>query len=161
MVISQIFYIRYNFNMNTIETLRLIAATGCGIQIGGFLILSLLHKPLLNNWPQNIELNWLFKRFYRFNTAISIISGFFAILGEARSTGFLLAILGMSYILLHTHLLPAILSVHQQISNNASFPTRRSPSQSLKILSKIQITVHFTQLMVVMYIVYKLSTSPL
>ncbi|MDH5423405.1 MAG: hypothetical protein OEY29_00255 [Gammaproteobacteria bacterium] len=147
--------------MTTIEILRLIAATGCGIQIGGFLLLSLLHRPLLHNWPKNIELDWLFKRYYRFNTIISAISGVFAILGEARSTGFLLAILGMSYILLLTHLLPAMLNLHQQINNKPSFLTRRSPSQSLAILGKLQITAHFFQLIVIMYIVYMLAVSPL
>lgn len=146
--------------MDTVEILRLIAATGCGIQIGGFLLLSLFHKPLFSSWPQNIELSWLFKRFYRFNTAISIISGCFAIFGEARSTGFLLAILGMSYILLLTHLLPAILNTHQQIDKKTSYTTKRSPSESLKILNNIQITAHFSQLTLIIYIVYKLSTSP-
>ena len=147
--------------MDTIETLRLIAATGCGTQIGGFLLLSPFHKPLFNDWPQNIEISWLFKRFYRFNTTISIISGFFAILGEARSTGFLLAVLGMSYILLLTHLLPAMLNVHQQINKTNAYPTKRTPSQTLNLLNNIQIVTHFSQLTVVIYIIYTLSITPI
>lgn len=143
--------------MDTIETLRLVAATGCGIQIGGFLLLSLFHKPLFSRWPQDIELSRLFKIFYRFNTAISIISGVFAIFGEARSAGFLLAVLGMSYVLLLTHLLPAILNTHHEINNGSSHTARRSPSESLILLCKLQITAHFLQLSTIIYIVYKLS----
>jgi hypothetical protein len=143
--------------MDTIETLRLIAATGCGIQIGGFLLLSLFHKPLFSRWPQDIELCSLFKIFYRFNTSISIISGVFAILGEARSAGFLLAILGMSYILLLTHMLPAILNTHQELNKGSAFTARRPPYETLKLLNKVQITAHFLQLSTIVYIVYKLS----
>ena len=147
--------------MDTIEILRLMAATGCGIQIGGFLLLSLFHKPLFSRWPQDIELNKLFKIFYRFNTAISIISGILAILGEARSTGFLLAIIGMSHILLLTHMLPAIQNAHQKVDKKETFITKRSPSETLRILNKVQITAHFLQLLAILYIVYKLSTSSL
>lgn len=145
--------------MDTIETLRLIAATGCGIQMGGFLLLSLFHKPLFKQWPQNIELSDLFKIFYRFNTAISIISGVFAILGEARSAGFLLAIVGMSHLILLTHLLPAILSTHSAINKTKSYTPKRSPTNTLKILNKIQKIAHFLQLIAISYIVYKLSIS--
>ncbi len=147
--------------MDTIETLRLMAATGCGIQIGGFILLSLFHKPLFSRWPQDIELNLLFKIFYRFNTAISIISGVLAILGEARSMGFLLAIVGMSHILLLTHMLPAIQSTHQKVNKKETFTSKRPPSETLKILNKVQITAHFLQLLAILYIVYKLSNSSL
>jgi len=144
--------------MNTIEILRLLAATGCGIQLGGFLLLSLFHKPLFSTWPQNINLSDLFKRFYRFNTAIAIISGILAIFAGARSTGFLLAILGMTYILLLTHLLPTMLKLHEQSKVQASFNTKRSPFETLELLNKLQITAHFFQLVTIIYIVYKLST---
>lgn len=147
--------------MDTIETLRLLAATGCGIQIGGFLLLSFFHKPLFSRWPQDIELNLLFKIFYRFNTAISIISGVLAILGEARSMGFLLAIIGMSHILLLTHMLPAIQSTHQKVDKKETFTNKRPPSETLKILNKVQITAHFLQLLAILYVVYKLSNSSL
>ena len=38
--------------METVEILRLVAATGCGIQIGGFMLLSLFHSPLFKAWPE-------------------------------------------------------------------------------------------------------------
>jgi len=145
--------------MQTIEILRLIAATGCGIQIGGFFLLSLFHKPLFSRWPQEIELSGLFSRLYRFNTAISIISGFFAILSEARTTGFMLAILGMSYILLLTHLLPAMRKLHFQ-SDQISNDRRRSPTESLNLLSKLQTFTHFIQLLALIYILNMLAISP-
>lgn len=144
--------------MNTLELLRLIAATGCGIQMGGFLLLSLFHKPLFSTWPNNIGLCDLFKRFYRFNTVIAIISGLLAIFAGARSTGFLLAILGMSYILLLTHLIPAMIKLHNQSKKPPAFSAKRSPKESLILLNKLQIMAHFIQLTTIIYIVYRLST---
>jgi len=146
--------------MQTTEILRLIAATGCGIQIGGFFLLSLFHKPLFSRWPQDIELSGLFSRLYRFNTAISIVSGFFAIISEARSTGFMLAILGMSYILLLTHLLPAMRKLHYQSDQVSNYNTRRSPAESLNLLNKLQTITHFIQLLALIYILNKLAISP-
>lgn len=143
--------------MDIFESLRLIAATGCGIQIGGFLLLSLFHQPLFKDWPLNTQNSELFKRFYRFNTVISIISGIIAILGDARSAGFLLAILGMSYTLLLTHLLPSILSQSRQIANKTGGNLKRSPQEIIEILAKLQIVIHFCQLCTVFYLVYMLS----
>ncbi|MDH5518452.1 MAG: hypothetical protein OEY36_11645 [Gammaproteobacteria bacterium] len=143
--------------MDIYESLRLIAATGCGIQIGGFLLLSLFHQALFKDWPQNTETSELFKRFYRFNTLISILSGIIAILGEARSAGFLLAILGMSYSLLLTHLLPAIRHQSQQMSAKTEVTLKRSPQQITLILVRTQTAVHFSQLCSLIYLVYMLS----
>ena len=142
--------------MDIFEALRLIAATGCGIQIGGFLLLSLFHKPLFDNWPDDMGISWLFKRFYRFNTVISIISGVIAILGEARAAGFLLAILGMSYTLLLTHLMPALLNQNRLIDAKTNLDLRRSPKEIINILGKTQQITHFCQLSVLIYIIYML-----
>jgi len=148
--------ISYNEAMTLLESLRLIASTGCGIQIGSFLLLSLFHKPLLEAWPENIEHLWLFKRFYRFNLFISLISGVLAIFGESRETGFLLAILGMTYALLLTHLLPSVIHQHQQIQSGVSQKLKRSPTEILQILKKLQIIIHFSQLLLLFYLVNQL-----
>jgi len=148
--------ISYNSVMTLLESLRLLASTGCGIQIGGFLLLSLFHKPLLKTWPESIEHLWLFKRFYRFNLFISLISGVLAILGGSRETGFLLAILGMTYVLLLTHLLPAMIYQHQQIQLNNSQKLKRSPAEILQLLKKLQIIIHFSQLLLLIYFVNQL-----
>jgi len=142
--------------MTLLESLRLLASTGCGIQIGSFLLLSVFHKPLLDSWPEKTEKLWLFKRFYRFNIFVSLISGILAIFGEARETGFLLAILGMTYVLLLTHLLPSIINQHQQIQFRNTQNLRRSPDEILMILKKLQIIIHFSQLLLLFYLVYRL-----
>lgn len=143
--------------MTIYESLRLYAAAGCGIQIGGFLLLSLFHRPLLVGWPADISLLWLYQRFYRFNTAISVISGILAILGNAKTTGFLLAILGMSYILLLIHLLPLIQQQNQQIVEKQGLNLRRSPAEILHILKYLQISIHLTQLLVLIYLLIRLA----
>jgi len=148
--------ISYNSQMTLFESLRLIASTGCGIQIGGFLLLSLFHKPLLEAWPESIEHLWLFKRFYRFNLFISLISGVLAIFGESRETGFLLSILGMTYVLLLTHLLPAIAHQHEQVQSGVSQQLKRSPKEILLLLKKLQIIIHFSQLLLLIYLVNQL-----
>ena len=142
--------------MDTFETLRLIAATGCGIQMGGFLMLSLFHQPIFKQWPMDYTASGLFKRFYRFNTAIAIISGVFAIFGEARETGFLLAVLGMSYILLLTHLLPAISNQHDQIKSKKDHKLRRPPEEIINFLKVIQTFSHLSQFIILIYLIYSL-----
>ena len=144
--------------MDILEALRLAAATGCGIQIGGLLLLSLFHRPLFEHWPFDLEISWLFKRFYRFNTIITILSGVLAILAGARSSGFLLAVLGMTYILLLTHWLPAVANQHHQLNNKTYKKLKRSPTEILTLLKKIQTVAHFSQLLALIYIVYLLMT---
>lgn len=142
--------------MDIYESFRLVAATGCGMQMGAFLIISLFHKPLFLKWPREITSAELFKRLYRLCTVIAIISGVLAIFGEAREAGFLLAILGMSYILLLTHLLPAITKLHYKIDAGSTIKQRRSPEEIIGFLKIIQISSHFLQFLVLLYLVYRL-----
>ena len=143
--------------MDIYESFRLVAATGCGIQMGAFLIISLFHKPLFVKWPLDITTAGLFKRLYRLCTIVAIISGVFAIFGEAREAGFLLAILGMSYMLLLTHLLPTIINQHYKINTESIDKQRRSPEEIITFLKTIQVSSHFLQFLVLIYLVYSLN----
>lgn len=143
--------------MTIYDVLRLLAATGCGIQIGGFLLLSLFHNPLFKTWPADLELLWLYQRFYRYNIVIALISGILAIFAEARIPGMYLAILGSSHVLLQTHLLPAMVSTQKKLDDRNSLKYRRSPAEMLVILKNVQITVHFFQLIFLFYIVSELT----
>jgi len=146
----------YNAVMTIYQSLQVLAATGCGIQIGSFLLLSLYHKPIFAHWPEDISLLGLFQRFYRFNILIAVSSGILAIFAENREAGFLLAILGMSHVLLLTQLLPSMRHSHQLIGQKYSQIRRRSPKEILSLLQKLQITVHFSQLLLLIYLVVQL-----
>lgn len=146
----------YNAVMTIYESLQVLAATGCGIQIGGFLLLSLFHNAVFAQWPENISVLGLFQRFYRFNIVIALCSGILAIFAESRDSGFLLAILGMSHVLLLTHLLPAIRRSHQLSGTEKSLKQRRSPEETLQLLQKLQTIVHFSQLLLLIYLVIQL-----
>lgn len=142
--------------MTIYESLQVLAATGCGIQIGSYFMLSLFHQPIFSKWPDDISVQALYRRFYRFNVVIAIISGVLAIFAESRETGFLLAILGMSHILLLTHLLPAMVSCRQQSEVKNTQKLRRSPKETLNLLLKFQLMAHFSQLLLLIYLVMKL-----
>jgi len=146
----------YNAGMTIYESLQILAATGCGIQIGGFLLLSLFHNTVFAQWPQDISVLGLFQRFYRFSIVVALCSGILAIFAESRDSGFLLAILGMSHVLLLTHLLPAIRRSHQLMATKKRSKQRRSPEETLQLLQKLQVTVHLFQLSLLIYLVIQL-----
>jgi len=146
----------YNAGMTIYESLQVLAAAGCGIQIGGFLLLSLFHNAVFSKWPEDISSLGLFQRFYRFSIVVALCSGILAIFAESRDIGFLLAILGMSHVLLLTHLLPAISRSHQLMRADKDLKHRRSPAETLQLLKKLQLIVHFLQLLLLLYLVAQL-----
>ena len=142
--------------MNAYEILRLISGCLCGMQIGSFFLLSLQNRPLLENWPYNTDYLWLFKRIYRLHTVLTVIAGVIAILGHANKAGVILAILGMSYVIAHMHLLRAIV-----VSSNAITTTSKTPrsitERNLKTLKLLQQLLHLLQIFSLIYAVYLLA----
>jgi hypothetical protein len=142
--------------MDSYETARLISATACGAQLGAFLMLSLLNRPLLNDWPNSLDTIWVFKRFYRLNTVLAIFAGIFAVLGNANEPGFLFAILGFSYVLAHLHLLRAMSLTQQNSKSPVQAHLKRSPRQLLQLLKLSQQLLHITQIFGLIYLLSSL-----
>lgn len=143
--------------MDSYESARLISAAACGAQLGTFLMLSLLNRPLLANWPENLSYLWIFKRFYRLNTVLSVLAGILAVLGQAREPGVLLAILGISYVLAHMHLLKAITRIQSNPQPSIQNKLRRSPAQQLKLLKFAQQSLHLLQILSLIYLLSRLT----
>lgn len=145
-------------SMDPFEILRLIAATTCGAQLGAFLLLSLMQQPLLSDWPRNQESLWLFQRLYRLNLVLSLLAGILAIFGQAQQVGFMLAILGMSYVIAHMHLLRAIRVSAVELANPGSQPAQKQINKRLiNTLNRVQQLLHLLQVLALMYFIYRLS----
>lgn len=140
--------------MDAFEILRLISASLCGMQIGSYLLLSLLNRPLLQGWPTDIRYLWIFKRFYRLNTALAVIAGVIAVLGKANQPGVILAVLGMSHVIAQLHLLRAIQSLptlSRQPGMTGAVVMRNS-----RVLFFSQQLLHLGQIFVLIYVIYRL-----
>ena len=133
--------------MDIYELFRLLSAAAGGAQTGSFLLLSLLYKNCLRDWPYQLEQLTLFKHFYRLNTVLAISAGILAVLGNANQAGLLFAVLGVSYILANMHLLRAISSVHQHEADRVQRHLKRNPREQLALLSRLQQAMHLTQVL--------------
>lgn len=138
--------------MDLFTLFSLLAATGAGASIGSHLLLSLLYNPLFkeaNSFSQSLV---TLRRLYRLNTVLCLFAGTCAALVNNRAAAFMLAILAVSYVFTHTHLLKALLAncdTEHQIRNPAAFRT----------LHKLQNAVHLLQISGAIYAVYLLALT--
>jgi hypothetical protein len=129
--------------------LTLIAAALAGGAMGSFLLLSVLHRPLISSQLDNAQKTSLYRRFYRLNTALCLIAGILAALIKNQQAALLLSILAMSYVFTQMHVLNGIIK-HSQ-ANSATENQR-----ALKSLKILQNSLHFFQFLGAGWAVYYL-----
>ena len=118
--------------------LTLIATAFTGASMGSFLLLTVLHRPLISEQLSDDQKIFLYRRFYRLNIALCLLAGTIAALIKNQQAALTLSILAISYVFANMHILGGI------IKHLAASPTEenRRALNSLKILQNL---VHFLQ----------------
>jgi len=136
--------------MDIIYLFNLIAAGFAGATMGSFLLITLLYNALLKN-PKNLSDSiYIYRRLYRLNTALSLLAGVCAALTNNRSAAFMLAILSVSYVFNHAHILKGIsktCNAQYQVQNSANY----------RSLTHLQNLMHFAQFAGAGYAIYLLA----
>lgn len=138
--------------MDLFALFSLLAAAAAGASIGSHLLLSLLYNPLFKQ-AQNFSQSLItLRRLYRLNTVLCLFGGTCAALVNNRAAAFMLAILAVSYVFTHTHLLKALLA------NCDTEYVIRKPA-AFRTLSNLQNVAHLLQISGAIYAVYLLSLT--
>lgn len=127
----------------------LIAAALTGSTMGSFLLLTVLHRPLISSQLNDEQQFFLYRRFYRLNIALCLIAGIIAALIKNQQAALVLAILAASYIFTNMHVLNGII----KHSEDTSSTENRRALRSLKILQNL---IHFSQFIGAGWAVYYL-----
>jgi len=127
----------------------LIAAALTGSTMGSFLLLTVLHRPLISNQLNDEQKFFLYRRFYRLNIALCLIAGILAALIKNQQAALVLAILAASYIFTNMHVLNGII----KHSEDTSLAENRKALRSLKILQNL---IHLCQFLGAGWAVYYL-----
>jgi len=138
--------------MDLFALFSLLAAATAGASIGSHLLLALLYNPLFkqaHSFSQNLI---TLRRLYRLNTVLCLFAGTCAALINNRSAAFMLAILAVSYVFTHTHLLKALLA-----HCDTEYVVRKaSPFRTLR---NLQNAVHLLQISGAIYAIYLLALT--
>lgn len=118
--------------------LTLIATALTGATMGSFLLLTVLHRPLISIQLNTEQTVFLYRRFYRLNIALCLLAGLISALIENRQAALLLSILAISYIFTNMHILNAIFKHSVDLTDTQNTKVLHS----LKILQNI---IHFCQ----------------
>lgn len=136
--------------MDLIYLFNLIAAGFSGATMGSFLLITLLYNALLKK-PANLnDQIYIYRRLYRLNTVLCLLGGLSAALTNNQSAAFLLAILSVSYVFNHAHILKGIVKTcneKYQVQNAATY----------RSLSSLQNLMHFAQFSGAGYAIYLLA----
>ena len=138
--------------MDLFTLFSLAAAAAAGASIGSHLLLSLLYNPLFkqaHSFSQNLT---TLRRLYRLNSVLCLFAGACAALVNSRAAAFMLAILAVSYVFTHTHLLKALLA------NCDSEYMVRKPD-AFRTLHNLQNVVHLLQISGAAYAIYLLAVT--
>lgn len=129
---------------------NLIAAGFAGATMGSFLLMTLLYNALLKK-PKNLNDSlYIYRRLYRLNTALCLLAGVCAALTNNTSAAFMLAILSVSYVFNHAHILKGISKTcneNYQVQNTTNY----------RSLSSLQNLMHFAQFTGAGYAIYLLA----
>lgn len=128
----------------------LISAAFAAAAMGSFLFLTVINKPVLSRQLNNAFHLDVYARFYRLNSVLCILSGIAAGLVNNRQTALIMAIIAVSYVFSHMHLLKGI---RGQLENTQSAQQARS----LASLYLLQNLIHFLQFVGTGWGVYLLS----
>ena len=138
--------------MDLFYLFNLIAAGFAGATMGSFLLITLLYNALLKN-PQNLSDNiYIYRRLYRLNTVLCLLGGLSAALTNNQSAAFMLAILAVSYVFNHAHILRGIIKSCDetfQLQNTANY----------RSLHALQNLMHFAQFAGAGYAIYLLASQ--
>jgi hypothetical protein len=138
--------------MDLFALFNLLAAAAAGASIGSHLLLSLLYNPLFKqarDFSQNLI---TLRRLYRLNTVLCLFAGTCAAMVNNRAAAFMLAILAVSYVFTHTHLLKA------QLANCDAEYVVRKPT-GFRTVRNLQNAMHLLQISGAIYAIYLLALS--
>lgn len=138
--------------MDLFALFSLLAAAAAGATIGSHLLLSLLYNPLFKQAQNFHQYLVTLRRLYRLNTVLCLFAGTCAALVNNRAAAFLLAILAVSYVFTHTHLLKALLA------NCDTAYVVRKPG-AFHRARNLQNAVHLLQIVGAIYGVYLLALT--
>jgi len=129
---------------------NLVAAGFTGATMGSFLLTTLLYNALLKK-PKNLNDSlYIYRRLYRLNTVLCLLAGVCAALTNNKSAAFMLAILAVSYVFNHAHILKGIsktCDANYHVQNAANY----------RSLSSLQNLMHFAQFSGAGYAIYLLA----
>jgi hypothetical protein len=114
-------------------TLTLIATALTGATMGSFLLLTIIHNPLIAFELTNDQKNFLYRRFYRLNIALCLCAGIIAALITNQQAALVLTVLAISYIFANMHVLNGIIKLN---CDPASAENKRALT-SLKFLQNL------------------------
>ncbi len=138
--------------MDLFALFSLLAATAAGASIGSHLFLSLLYVPLFKQADSFSQQLIALRRLYRLNTVLCLFAGTCAALVNNRAAAFMLAILAVSYVFTHTHLLKALLA-----NCDAAYMVRKPTA--FRTVRNLQNAVHLLQISGAIYAVYLLALT--
>lgn len=116
----------------------LISAAFAAAAMGSFLLLTVTNKPLLAKHLDALQMLSIYGRFYRLNSVLLIVSGLTAGLVKEQQAALVMAIIAVSYVFSHMHILKGI---RGQLEAKPSSQQQRS----LSSLYLLQNFIHFCQ----------------
>jgi hypothetical protein len=138
--------------MDLFTLFNLLAAAAAGASIGSHLLLSLLYVPLFKQAHNFLQSLITLRRLYRLNTVLCLFAGTCAALLNNRSAAFMLAILAVSYVFTHTHLLKALLA-----NCDTEYVIRKA--SAFRSVRNLQNMVHLLQISGAGYAIYLLALT--
>ncbi len=128
----------------------LISAGFIGATLGSFLLISLLHSALLKNTRKLNDNIYIYKRLYRLNSILCLLGGVCAALVNNQQAALMMAILAVSYVFNHAHILKGIIS-----SCNESYEL--VDADRYRSLSALQNLMHLAQIIGAGYSLFLLA----
>ncbi len=136
--------------MDLYALFTIISAAFAGGLMGSFLLITVIHKPLLRRELSQDQRIFLHRRFYRLNIALSLLGGLCAALIKNQQAAFIFAIIAVSYVFNNMHIIKGILS---QLENPDSSENQRA----LRSLQLLQNLIHFFQFVAAGYVIFLLN----
>ena len=138
--------------MDLFYLFNLMSAGFAGATMGSFLLVTLLYSALLKQ-PKDIVNNlYIYRRLYRLNTVLCLLAGLCAALTNNQTAAFMLAILSVSYVFNHAHILKGITKTcdaKYQVVNTSAYQS----------LSSLQNLMHLAQFIGAAYAIYLLAAQ--
>lgn len=139
--------------MDLYTLFTLATAAFAGATMGSFLLITLLYPALLKQPTNMNDSLYIYQRLYRLNSAFCLLGGVCAALIKNQQAAFVLAILAVSYVFNHAHILKGMTkscNEQLQVINDRAY-------RSLKGLQNL---MHIAQFLGAGYAIYLLSIKP-
>jgi hypothetical protein len=138
--------------MDLFNLFTLLCAAVAGTAMGSFLLLTVLHKPVLSKQISPSLRVVIHARFYRLNSVLCILAGLLAALLNNQQAALVLSVVAISYVFAHMHILKGI-------RTHLAEPTRSENQRVLSSLYLLQNVLHFLQFMGAGYGIYLLTAG--